>query len=147
MNRPVFLPHEKSPDREAVTSSLSRLARLYLDLVYSHLKIQRGGSSLAPRVFENNVAKVISGLAITDVKEELMNGKKMIDMEGRRLVPLSCRWAAELDEPGTRNLLGSIDVSSLADIGDFTQVVVLGIDNNQPRPEAVVLGEAPEGAV
>ena len=51
-------------------------------------------------------------------------------MEGRRLVPLSCRWAAELDERGTRNLLGSIDVSSLADIGDFTQVVVLGIDNN-----------------
>ena len=88
MNRPVFLPHEKSPDRVAVTSSLSRLARLYLDLVYSHLKIQRGGSSLAPWVFENNVAKVISGLAITDVKEELMNGKKMIDMEGRRW----CRW-------------------------------------------------------
>ena len=59
-----------------------------------------------------------------------MNNKKMIDMEGRRLVPLSCRWAAELDEPGTRNLLGSIDVSSLADIGDFTQVVVLSNDNN-----------------
>lgn len=128
-NRPVFLPHEKSGDRESVTSSLTRLANLYLDLINSHLKIQRRGSSLALSVFEN-MAQVLSGLAITDVKEELMKGGEMISMEGKRLTPLACRWAAELDEPGTKNLLGSIDVSSLADIGDFTQVVVLSNDNN-----------------
>lgn len=76
------------------------------------------------------MAQVLSGLAITDVKEELMKGGEMISMEGKRLTPLACRWAAELDEPGTKNLLGSIDVSSLADIGDFTQVMVLSNDNN-----------------
>jgi hypothetical protein len=128
-NRPVFLPHETSSDRESVTSSLTRLAHLYLDLIDSHLKIQRRGSSLSLSAF-GNIARVFSGLAITDVKEEFMKGGDMISIEGKRVVPLACRWAAELDEPGIVNLLGSIDVSSLADIGDFTQVVLLDNDKN-----------------
>jgi len=65
-SRPVFLPHEDSSDRKSIISSLARLSTLYLDLVSSHLKIQRPGSSVALWVFEN-MAQVISGLAITDV--------------------------------------------------------------------------------
>jgi hypothetical protein len=89
-SRPVFLPHEKSSDRESVTSSLARLANLYLDLVKSHLKIQRRRSSLSQSVFEKMV-RVVSGLAITDVKEELLKGGEMNTMDGKTVVPLACR--------------------------------------------------------
>jgi len=128
-SRPVFLPHEDSSDRKSVISSLERLSTLYLDLVSSHLKIQRPESSIALWVFEK-IAQVLAGLAITDVKEELVKGGEMISMEGKTVLPLICRWATELDEPRTKNLLGSIGVSSLADIGDFTQIVVFDNHNN-----------------
>jgi hypothetical protein len=128
-NRPIYLPHGKSSDRESVTSSLTRLANLYVDLANSHFNIQRQKTSLAPSVFDS-MARRTPGLAVTDVKEELMKGGEMISMEGKTLVPMACRWATELDEPGIVNLIGSIEGSSLAAIQELTQIVVLDANSN-----------------
>jgi hypothetical protein len=124
-NRAVFLPQESAGERISVTSSLSRLADFYLMLVDAHLKVRRRRSSLAQDVFEG-MAQVLTGLAVTDEEEDLMEDDEIVNMEGRRLVPLSCRWATELDEPYTKNLLGSLAVLPMGDPKVINQIVALG---------------------
>ncbi len=98
-NRAVFLPHGAATERNSVTTSLVRLADLYLTMADAHLDVRRSRSSLSQAVYER-MAHVIDGLTVTDATGDLFEQDKFI--EGRRLVPLPCRWATELDDSDTR---------------------------------------------
>jgi hypothetical protein len=138
-NRAVFLPHGAAAERNSVTTSLVRLANLYLTMADAHLGVRGSRSSLSQAVYER-MAHVIDGLAVTDATGDLFEQDKFI--EGRRLVPLPCRWATELDDSDTRNLIGSLEVSRVGEPAVINQIVVCssGIPGGQSRlKEALML--------
>src|SRR5262249_32643086 len=122
-NRAIVLPHGAATERNSVTTSLARLADLYLALVDAHLGVRRRRSSLSQTLYEK-MAQVVNGLAVTDATEDLLVDGQFISMDGQRLMPLSCRWATELDDVKTRNLLGSLEVSKIGEPAVINQLVV-----------------------
>ena len=105
-NRKVFLPQDLT-QRSAVTASLTVLANLYLALVEAHLSLRRGRTLLSEKVL-TSMAQVYSGMAITDEEKDLLQDDQSINLESHRMTRLSTRWATDLDDPSTRNFLGTI---------------------------------------
>jgi hypothetical protein len=114
-----------SVDRSVVLDSLSRLARLYLELVLRTLGVRRPGGGMFKGGFDMFIGRGVKGLQVhvTDDPVRADRSQTVINPGGGRVRALVTRPAPELDQPFVATVMGEAKVEDLADLTHVARVV------------------------